>query len=250
MGENILDPVWKSPTPPPILECDRIHIWRANLDLPEAKISHLNTLLSPDEVAKANKFRFPIHRRRYIAARGILRQLLGNYLQISPSKLKFDYGDRGKPRLSNLEHSTPLQFNVSHSQEYALYGLTYHDPIGVDLEYIRKMPDAVKIAQRFFSSREYELIKSTVGKEQQILFFTLWTAKEAYLKAIGTGLAGDLSSIGLEVSPSGLITGTGKEDRAMADWSFYPCLPAMDYTGAIAVQTNKSPKKIEFWHWS
>ena len=246
-----INTVWKNPEQPPILDNNQIHVWRANLDVPDAEIVRLASLLSPDEVARGNKFRFPQLKARFTAARGILRQLLANYLSISPCEIQFDYGDRGKPRLSSSQHPSTLQFNISHSQEYALCGFTYDDPIGVDLEYIREMPDALKIAQRFFSVREYELIRTTEKEAQPELFFTLWTAKEAYLKAVGTGLAGSLDSVEIELNQplSPRLQAIQGDKATTADWSLYPCLPATDYLGAIAIQTYKSQKQINFWHW-
>ncbi|MGB5714370.1 MAG: 4'-phosphopantetheinyl transferase superfamily protein, partial [Waterburya sp.] len=246
-----IDTVWQDPSQPPILDNDQVHVWRANLDLPDADIVRLAAFLSPDELTRANKFRFPHLKRRFTAARGILRQLLGNYLSIKPNDLTFEYSDRGKPRLSSSKQDSLPNFNLSHSQEYALYGFTYHDPIGVDLEYIREMPDALKIAQRFFSAREYQLIKDAASKEQPALFFKLWTAKEAYLKAVGTGLAGSLDSVDIEfnLARSPRLQAIQGDKAAAADWSLYPCLPATDYVGAIAIKIDKSPKQISFWHW-
>ncbi len=246
-----IDGVWKNPEQPPILDNNQIHVWRANLDLPDAEIVRLASLLSPDEIARANKFRFHHLKTRFTAARGILRHLLANYLSINPCDIEFEYGDRGKPRLSSSQHPSFLEFNISHSQEYALFGFTYNDLIGVDLEYIREMTDALKIAQRFFSVREYELLRTTEKEAQPELFFTLWTAKEAYLKAVGKGLAGSLDSVEIELNQpqSPRLQAIQGDKATAAEWSLYPCLPATDYLGAIAIQTPQSPKQINFWHW-
>ena len=176
---------------------------------------------------------------------------MGNYLSINPDQIQFEYSDRGKPQLSNSNPDYTLQFNISHSQENALYGFTYHHQIGVDLEYIREMPDALKIAQRFFSPREYKLLKESPIKEQRLLFFKLWTAKEAYLKAVGTGLADSLSEVEIklnsDLSPQ-LQTIKGSPET-IANWSLYPCPTAIDYVGAIAISPPKLPQQINFWHW-
>ncbi|MEM7757704.1 MAG: 4'-phosphopantetheinyl transferase superfamily protein [Cyanobacteria bacterium P01_A01_bin.40] len=242
------DSVWQDPLPQTRLEDDQVHIWRANLNLPDLEIDRLATYLSPDEKVRASKFRFPQHQTRFTAARGILRQLLGNYLQINPCEVKFDYSDRGKPQLSNSQQDRQLQFNLSHSQDYALYGLTYDDLIGVDVEYIRTMSDTLKIAQRFFSAREYELIKNTAVAKQQAVFFTLWTAKEAYLKAVGTGLAGSLDLVEIKLDPTSLLAIRGSK-AAAASWSLYPCDPAANYVGAIAIRVEQAPTEISLYSW-
>ena len=239
---------WQVPLSPPSLNKHQVHVWRANLDLPTATIDSLTTCLSRDEIERANKFRFPQHQTRFIAARGILRQLLGNYLQINSCDLKFAYSDRGKPRLADfLTNATnqQLQFNLSHSQNYALYGFTYNSSIGVDVEHLRELPDALKIAQRFFSPREYQLIYNTPPPEQPAVFFTLWTAKEAYLKAVGTGLAGSLDQVEIDVNPSRLLAINGSQETA-ASWLLYPCVPSINYLGAIATNADISTTRAVY----
>ncbi|BAZ44768.1 phosphopantetheine-protein transferase [Chondrocystis sp. NIES-4102] len=245
--DNNQDITWQQLTQHPVLNDSQVHVWRANLDLPTNTIEQLTSYLSEDEIARAYKFRFQQHQRRFIAARGILRQILGNYLQISPPNLQFEYSDRGKPSISN----NALQFNVSHSHEYALYGFTYQQAIGVDLEYTRSMPDTLKIAQRFFSPREFKLISDVTSEQQSTTFFKIWTAKEAYLKAVGTGLSGSLSaveiSLDLDLHPQ-LIAIDGST-TALSNWSIYPCIPTTDYQAAIAISTPVTPDKIYLYNW-
>lgn len=244
--------VWQSPSYPPVLDKHKVHIWRANLDLPESKVVYLATFLSTEELYRANKFRFPEHKRRFMVARAILRQLLGNYLDTSPESVQFNYGDRGKPKI--LESNTPssLQFNISHSQEYALFGFTTGNLIGVDLEYFRKMPDAAKIAQRFFSPKEFDLIKNLTPEQQSRAFLKLWTAKEAYLKAIGTGLTGSLANIEIDFNEdsSTLLFAINGNTIAQNNWSIYSCIPANNYAGAIAIKTQIDKEQICFWSWN
>ncbi len=246
-----LETNWQDPLQPPILANNQVHVWRANLDLPTAEINQLATLLSTDEIARANKFRFPEHKRRFIATRGILRQLLGNYLQISAKILKFEYSDRGKPRLAASISDSSLEFNVSHSQEYALYGFTHHNQIGVDLEYLRDMKDAAKIAERFFSPRESQLIASLNSEQQQRIFFKLWTAKEAYLKAIGTGLTGSLDGVDISLDQAGYpsLLAINGNVAAAASWSMHHCIPAINYVASVAIKTNIIKQQINFWNW-
>ena len=242
---------WQQPAADLKLANDRVHIWRANLNLSEAEINRLVTLLSADELARANKFRFLEHRSSFIASRGILRQLLSNYLDISPQELQFSYGDYGKPLLTKDKLNIPLQFNVSHSQEYALFAFTLTHLIGVDLEYLREMKDATKIARRFFSSREFELIGSFGIQQQSRVFFKHWTAKEAYLKAIGVGLTGSLASVEIALDRAenaSILAIDGNE--TIKNWSMYSCTPASNYVGAIAIQTPITKQQLSFWSWN
>ena len=243
--------IWQHPPQQPILSNNQVHVWRANLELSTTAIEQLATCLSSDEISRANKFRFPIHKRRFIVARGILRQLLGNYLQLSPERIEFEYGDRGKPRLATSVAESSLQFNISHSEEYALYGFTHHHLIGVDLEYLREMKDAVKLAERFFSPREFKFLASLTEKQQRKVFFQLWTAKEAYLKAIGTGLTNSLASIDISFDQAGnpnLLSIEG-DLGATANWFMYPCVPETNYVATVAIKTQTNGQQIDFWNW-
>lgn len=245
MANSSIDSIWQTPSQPPRLKDDRVHVWRANLKLSTLEIEELTTLLSTDEIARANKFRFVQHKSRFIAARGILRQLLGNYLKVSPRSLIFTYSDRGKPQLAT---DIALQFNLSHSEEYALFGFSLNHLIGVDIEYQRAMPDALKIARRFFSPREYRLLEAVSLEQQPKLFFQLWTAKEAYLKGTGTGLSASLSSVEICLDQSkSLYLSTLKEDKIIK-WSLYSCTPATNYAGAIAINAQISAQDINYWH--
>lgn len=243
--------IWDSPKKQPRLNEDQVHLWRASLDPPRVILEDLAHTLSEDEIAKADKFRFSKHRQRFIVARGILRQLLGQYLQISPSKIEFQYGDHGKPYLSKSISSSSLEFNVSHSQAYALYGFSLNHTIGVDLEYLRPMKDAAQIAQRFFSPQEFEFVNCLSGEQQQRVFFKLWTAKEAYLKATGTGLAGSLASIDIDFDQAEIpcLKSIQGNTAAIVPWSMYPCIPALDYVGAIAIKTKITLQQIKYWNW-
>ena len=241
---------WQNSLHHPVLSKERVHIWRANLNPSPEEVTHLSALLAADETVRANKYRFPEHRRRFIVARGILRQLLGNYLDISPKSLKFEYSDRGKPHFG-LNTGKAMQFNISHSEEYALFGFTYDRLIGVDIEYLREMPDAVKIAKRFFSPQEYELICNLDAKQQRQAFFKLWTAKEAYLKAIGTGLSG-LASININLDPScdRIYLSSNDNSASVDNWSIYSCIPTPNYVGTIAIDARVTKQQIYFWSWN
>ncbi|MEM7554807.1 MAG: 4'-phosphopantetheinyl transferase superfamily protein [Cyanobacteria bacterium P01_A01_bin.84] len=203
---NKLNIIWQNSFSQPLLANNRAHVWRANLDLPTTEIERLAAVLSVDEIARANKFHLIEHRRRFIAARAILRQLLGNYLRISPERIEFEYGNCGKPQLAASMGDNSLQFNVSHSQEYALYGFTNHHLIGVDLEYLREMENITELAKRFFAHREFQLIADFTGREQLAAFYQLWTAKEAYLKAMQRGLGGFPAEPKAQVAPSDAST--------------------------------------------
>lgn len=136
----------------------------------------------------------PTHRHRFIIARGVLRSIISCYLpRQSPALLVFDYNKYKKPQLSAAYHST-LQFNVSHSEDYALLAITPLHPIGIDVEKL-KSHDLLAIAKRFFSYNEYQLLSQLRSNQIEPVFYALWTRKEAVLKAVGLGIAEYLSHV-------------------------------------------------------
>lgn len=167
------------------LDSQTVAVWQANLELPEPVIDDLASLLSRDETARADRFHRSRDRSAFMAARGILRMLLGQYLQCDADRVQLSYTDRGKPFIADSD----FQFNVSHSHGLALYAIAHRRSVGIDIESIRPM-EVEQLAQRFFCEREYQQLCKLSDEQQSIAFFTYWTAKEAYLKATGEGLVG------------------------------------------------------------
>jgi 4'-phosphopantetheinyl transferase len=208
---------------------DEIHVWRIELEQPEAQLQNLAATLSSDETARAERFYFQEHRQRFIAGRGILRTILSRYLDIQPLQVQFNYQQRGKPVLADTFADTGLAFNLSHSQGLGLCAVNCTYPIGVDLEYIRPMSDLEALAKRFFLPREYEMLRSLSANQQQEVFFRYWTCKEAYLKATGDGLS-QLEQIEVSLTPT-----EPAKLQILEDWSLFELLPANNYVAAVAV---------------
>jgi 4'-phosphopantetheinyl transferase len=164
-----------------------------------------------------------------MAGRGTLRTILGQYLDIAPKQVEFEYQPRGKPLLAAKFADQGLLFNLSHSQDLALLGVSCQHQIGVDLEYIRTMSDLEGLAKRFFSAREYEYLRLLSPAQQQQIFFRYWTCKEAYLKATGDGLV-QLEEIEIDLTPNQpsklLVSG---------DWSLRELTPANNFAAAVVV---------------
>lgn len=208
---------------------DDVHIWRIELDRPEAQLEILASNLSSDELARANRFHFPEHRQHFIAGRGILRNILGYYLGVEPQQVKFDYQERGKPILADTCAKSGLSFNLSHSAGLALCAVNYIRQIGVDLEYIRPMSDVEALAQRFFLPREYQMMRSLPVEQKQKVFFRYWTCKEAYLKATGDGIA-QLEQIEIALTPT-----EPAQLQTSKNWSLLELVPDDNYVAAVAV---------------
>lgn len=211
-----------------------VHVWCANLEPAAEQLAALEEVLSGVEVSRAERFRFWRHRRRYIAGRGILRVLTGHYLNKSPATVKFSYSKYKKPHLPGSN----IQFNLSHSKETALYAFCLTADIGIDLEKIRPIDDAEGIAARFFAPSEYARFQSLPVEEKNKAFFSCWTRKEAFIKAVGEGMSFPLADFDVSFSPGNKpkinsILGSTIEAQK---WSLYSLAPLLDFAAALAVK--------------
>ena len=217
---------------------NEVHVWKIHLDLPEEVITQLKTILAEDELNRAARFYFEKDRRHYIAARGQLKILLGKYLDTNPAELDFKYNDHGKP----FYQRTGIQFNVSHSNKLGLIAFDPAKPVGVDIEWKRPDFARLKTAQRFFSAGEVKELESLPKEQIHDAFFNGWTRKEAYIKALGKGLAIPLSKFQVSLAPgkpAALIE--TKHDPGQAEkWKLFAVKVPDGYAGAVMVSSTRS----------
>jgi 4'-phosphopantetheinyl transferase len=217
---------------------DDVHIWSASLEQPAEYREKLFLLLSFDERTRVERFYFEKDRNRYIIGRGLLRILLGGYLGLNPSTIQFTYGAYGKPALAEEVHGRALEFNVSHSNDMAVYIFTWDQPVGIDIEYIHSMKDMDDFALRFFTPDECALIRSLPMAQKQKTFFKLWTCKEAYLKAYGSGLTVPLNQVEVSFATeeTASFTSIGGDREQAARWYLDIFNPVPGYQAALAVE--------------
>ena len=165
--------MWLNPPDNLILSEDEAHIWRADLDINESSQGSFQKLLSSDEKNRAKKFRFAKDSQNFIAARGILRLLVGKYLEINPAEIFFHYSEFGKPGIAN----NSLQFNISHSKNIALFAFIKKFNVGVDVEFVNPNIEVKDIATKFFSANEIMNLLALPEQEQTLGFFNCWTRK-------------------------------------------------------------------------
>jgi 4'-phosphopantetheinyl transferase len=167
-----------------------IHLWWARTDSPEFDLTQTAAVLSDDEKKRADRFHFPHLRRRFIVSHGMLRSILGYYLQQPPASLKFFNDARGKPHLKIPDHGQKIFFSLSHSHDMALCAIAWDLQIGADIEHIRPLSHMESIARKYFSESELKSILDASSSDRNRNFFFYWTMKEACLKASGEGLTG------------------------------------------------------------
>jgi 4'-phosphopantetheinyl transferase len=150
------------------------------------ELSGMMSCLSVGERERAGRFKFARDRRRFVVARAGLRQRLGEQLGCPACKVKIGFGTHGKPFAID---APDLRFSLSHCDDFALIGFVRGCDVGVDLEAVRRVDEADAIAARLFSAAQYKSYLQLGGDERMKALFSAWTQKEAYAKALGSGLA-------------------------------------------------------------
>ncbi len=237
---------WTSPPDFLHVESRHVDIWRIFLNLQADSAKLAESSLSADEARRAARFHFPKDRDRFIAAHGILRQILGRYLHCEPGKLTFSVNRFGKPALIDSK----LGFNLSHARDFALLAITQGRKIGVDVEHIRTDLELETIASRNFSEVEVSELMSLPPEQREIGFFNCWTRKEAYIKAYGLGLSLPLDSfdVSLGSDHSSVLRATRPDPQEAARWTLRPLDVAANYAGALAVEGLNLD--FRFWDWN
>ncbi len=221
-----------SPNPETIL------VWQADLSSVEAALDSL----SPEERKRAAKLARPEIHNAFVASRIFLRQTLSLILHCCPSKLQIKASPTGKPHLPDHPH---LHFNLSHCGFHALLAIA-SAPIGVDLENTDRSLDCIALAQRFFHTNERQAVTTSLTPNKE--FFTIWTAKEACLKAVGIGLRTELSSFDVsDILFSGTCTVSLHDDRSNQMAIFARALPLPGAAACVASTRPISHVTLQNW---
>ncbi len=157
------------------------------------------SLLDASERARSDRFKVERPRRIFVAARAALRSILGAELDLEPRSLRFLTEPHGKP---HLEPSWDLGFNLAHSGSTVVIALAHGTAIGVDVEELGHDVPALRLARRFFTDTEANAVATARKGSRLRVFHHCWTAKEAVLKATGSGLTVSVSTIDVDPDPN------------------------------------------------
>lgn len=233
--------------PPDILDLQphQVDVWRIALDLPTASVKRLESHLSADESQRAARFHFPADREHYITAHGCLRDVLARYLNCAPGQMDFSVNDHGKPALDGHK----LEFNLSHSGDFALIAVTRERKVGVDVERIRSGLELESIANRYFSLGEVTELMALPLDQREPAFFNCWTRKEAYIKAQGLGLSLPLDSFDVSLAPHEpvILRAVCPDAQVASHWTLVSLDVDSIYAAALAVEDRDL--QIRFWDW-
>jgi 4'-phosphopantetheinyl transferase len=218
------------------------HLWRVVVKTSDSEVQMARQIISPEECARACRFRFQQDHHRYIFTRAALRCILARYLCCFPETLHFRYGPFGKPYFPAKPCSPALQFSLSHTKGLALCAVSWSREVGVDVERVHSDPALARIVRRLLTSPEQAMVREMEKWVGEDAFFYFWTRKEACIKALGTNLhsaVGNLSAVNL-LSDS-CDAGGGKR------WSLVTLRPAHGFLGTVAM-IGRMPR-IRYWQW-
>jgi len=224
------------------LPVGEVHLWQAGLDLVQTEIEACYRSLSEEEIWRADRYHFERDRRRFVARRGILRQLLSRYIDKLPSDLQLVVNRYGKPSLAQPDLKvTELHFNLSYSNELALFAFARGRAIGVDVEQLRADFDPIPLAERFFSTRECETLRLVAEKDRRMAFFMGWTRKEAFVKALGIGFSIPLDQFDVSLMPGepARLLARRDEPQPGLKWTLLNIDLGPSYLAALAVEGDR-----------
>lgn len=223
-----------------------VHVFRLRLDPPPERLAALRALLSPDELARADRYRGKHDGSRFTAARGHLRAILAGYAKTDPKHIAFEINPHGKPSLAGGR----LSFNLSHSGDLALVAVASATvELGIDIETKRASLEFERLAQRFFAPGETAALLALPPEQRAEAFFACWTRKEAYMKARGLGLAIPLDGFEVSLAPGHppRLLRPAADDPHGQEWALWQIDPGPGYTAALCVRGSVTG--IRCWDW-
>jgi 4'-phosphopantetheinyl transferase len=229
------------------LSANHIHVWIMKLDVAADRLAYFRTILAADELERADRFYFERDRLRFAAGRGILREILGQYLGALPARLAFAYNEYGKPSLAG-DYMSALSFNLSHSGATGLLAVRRGGDLGVDIEEYLPGKGDEAVAEQYFSPREVGCFRSVPRLLRTRAFLNCWTRKEAYIKARGMGLSIPLDSFDVSLIPGepATLLRTAEADD-LKKWRLQALELGGAYIGAIAASGRAWTVILDHW---
>ncbi len=226
-----------------------VSLWHASSssDEPSSVETTCEAWLDVDEQRRASRFRIPTSRNQHVVGRGMARRLLSSD-SVAPEAIRFALEPHGKPYVS--EPSAARQpFNIAHTDGLVMCGIgsAEHTMIGVDVERLGRRTDP-GLADRFFSKPEVRYLQRHQDDDaKRIAFLRVWTLKESFIKAIGTGLQTPLSDFAFMDIDSDSPTIQMLDEKLEGDvsWKFFSIQPRPGFVAAVAVATNDDDASIK-----
>ncbi|HXS35502.1 MAG TPA: 4'-phosphopantetheinyl transferase superfamily protein [Flavipsychrobacter sp.] len=215
---------------------DFVHIWTCNINSSNIPKSKIQSVFSATELSRVKAFNDPEDKNRYINAHFFLRNILSKYTSSSPENIEFFYSPHYEKPF--IDSSFNINFNLSYRNDWALLAITDQAAVGADIEMHIEINGLDTFASNFFSEKERRWLNSVLpGSEQNKRFFTVWTLKEAYMKATGEGLSMQSQDFSIIIRNNEPILDLLNE-HANAKWILKEISAPDSYSAAIAIKKN------------
>jgi 4'-phosphopantetheinyl transferase len=241
--------MWATHSPTPLSSdlkpgMQEVHVWLVDLNVGDAAFQEGGAGLSVEENVRASRYRSSADRKNFVTSRAVLRDILSRYIEQAPVNMIFGYSAEGKPFLRNQSGGREITFNVSHSDDLAIYAVSCVKEVGIDLERVESFDDREGVARRFFSARELAVFRASGETGQTEVFFRLWTRKEAYLKARGLGLTQEGRGFDARLQRG---QAAKMVDENGVQWRAEELLPAPGYLAAVVAKGGDWHLRLFSW---
>jgi 4'-phosphopantetheinyl transferase len=242
---------WNSWMGESALDHRAVHVWLVNLDVAAEYLNQFNRLLDRQELDRAHRFYFDRDRVAFVARRGVLRNILARYLKIQPGSIVYNESEYGKLSVVDQGAGKELYFNLSRSGNFALVAVNRMTEVGVDIEKIVSERADRGVAGRFFTRQEYKNLEALGRDKWDPGFFSCWTRKEAFIKAVGEGLSRPLDSFEVSVNPGAPPRLLKIDDSSTSrnSWSMAELPVVEGYQSALAIERPDIELKCWKWTW-
>ena len=203
---------------------DVVDVWMAPLDVGEKKMDDFLHRLSPSEQKRVGALLEDKAVHQFVVSRAMQRQLLANYVGGSPSEISFGVVAMGKPTLSK-PNDIGLKFNTTHSGNLVIIAVTKDRDVGVDTEKVRPVPRALRVAKRFYSNAEYEMLAALPENELDHAFLSIWVRREGTAKARGDSVWRGLAS-----------WKNGELEKSAREWTVKPIDLGPEFVGVVVAR--------------
>lgn len=244
------------------LRVRRIDVWRIDLTGGPDAFAAAAAVLDQNELARAGRFRFEIHRRRFVLGRAALKATLSEYLDTPAAQIQLTEGARGKPALAQFSRgfvsetaqiqtfydalaAGALHFNLSHTGDLGLLAVTDIAPVGVDVETLA--PVEPGLADVCFSALEQRAWAAWRSDDREAAFYRIWTRKEAILKALGDGLWQPLDAFDVSLDEPPRLLGWRGDADAPNRWRLLHLDPCPGFVGCVALEAGPGPIDLKYY---
>ena len=216
-----------------------LDIWHGDILSAESEQQNYHVLLNDEEKQKASTFLRPELQQKYINSRGMLRKVLASYLNINPQKISIKTSEHGKPFVED-----ELFFNLSHTGNKFALAISGSGEVGIDLEQYRDRKNLQGLVGKCFSEQEKNYWQGLSEQQKIIMFYRFWVRKEAFVKAVGRGIALGLNQCAVNPKNQSRFTGIPSGYGTIEDWKIVEVTLDKAYACAVVINDTEFKYKL------